>query len=386
MDSVFNMLNMDEIIFFSCGSHFCICVCKNEVFSWGSNYNGQLGIGNQDNQSSPQQISFFKNIEEIISLCCGYDFCICVCTNGVFSWGNNNFGQLGIGNKICQSSPQQISFFKNTEEIISISCGHYFSICICKNGVFSWGDNYYGQLGIENDYTQYSLQKILFFQNSEEIISLSCGDYFCVCICTNGVFSWGSNCHGQLGIGTKIHRSSPQQITFFENPEEIIFLSCGGSFSICVCKNGVFSWGYNGYGQLGIGNKINQYSPQQILFFENPELIISLFCGSNFSICICKNGIFSLGYNGYRQLQLEIENNHNHSFPYPIFTQEKIESFYNLSFPLSYIDQKRKEKIILLILEREYSNPDDSLFGKYYLPRDLFKTLLNLVSHKKNIL
>jgi len=382
----FKKLDISNIIINSCGYMFYVCICKNGVFSLGHNYCGQLGIGNLIGDWDFQQILFFKNPEEIISISCGFEFSVCVCKNGVFSWGDNYFGQLGIGNQINQSSPQQILFFKNTEEIISLSCGGEFSICICKNGVFSWGFNNSGQLGIGNNDHQSSPQQILFFKNPEEIISLSCGRGFSICICKNGVFSWGDNFGGQLGIGNQINQSSPQQISFFKNIEEIISLSCGNSHSICICKNGVFSWGWNKYGQLGIGNKINQSSPQQIFFFKNPEEIISFCCGYDFCVCICENGIFAWGDNQYKQLGIEKKIKFNikvfedyYSIPQSITFKEEIESFYNLSFSRSPFFMSIYIKKFILILAREYLNPDECLVGKYYLPWDIFKILLRLI-------
>ena len=145
---------------------------KDQVLVWGNNQYGQLGIGNEINQILPQIFSLFKP-SEILLFSCGFSFCICICKNGVFSWGENEYGQLGIGNKINQSSPQQISFFKNPEEIISLHCGFDFSICICKNGVFSWGNNLFGQLGIGNQINQSSPQKISFFKNTKLFSNLS---------------------------------------------------------------------------------------------------------------------------------------------------------------------------------------------------------------------
>ena len=278
---------------------------------------------------------------------------------------------MGIENEIKQSSPQQILFFKNPEEIISVSCGATFSICICKNGVFSWGSNSFGQLGIGNNDDQSSLQQILFFKNPEEIISLSCGGHFSICICKNGVFSWGYNHYGQLGIGNQINQSSPQQISFFKNPEEIISLCCGNDFSICIYKNGVFGWGYNGYGQLGIETEINQFFPQQIEFFKNPEEIISLCCGAGFFICICKNGVFGWGK--------KINSKKDTIRPLQITFEKKIESFSNLSFPQCSTRTIRMEKKLLLILAREHLDPDTYIMGKYYLPWDMFKILFNKI-------
>jgi alpha-tubulin suppressor-like RCC1 family protein len=365
----------NNIILLSGGMDFYICVCKNGIFSWGSNDYGQLGIGNFNKQSSPQPISFFKDTEEILSLYCGDSFSICICKNGVFSWGANYAGQLGINRHNNYSSPQLIEFFKNPEDIIALSCGYSFCVCLCKNGLFSWGNNFWGQLGIGNEINQSSPQLILFFKNPEEIITFSCGRSFCVCLCKNGLFSWGENFWEQMKLGGKIkYQTYPRKIEFFKNPEEILSLSCGSNFCICVCKNGVFGWGDNHHGQLGIGNNEHQSSPQQIEFFKNPEDIISLSCGNYFCVCICENEIFNWGYNpngslGNKTIQCS---------PQLLF-KGKNELMHNLSFPQSSVDPTKRIKKLLLILAREYLDPDEYLMGRYYLPRDMFKILLNFI-------
>ena len=361
-----------DILIFSCSSSFCVYISKNGIFSWGFNNYGQLGIGNEIRQFSPQPILFFKNPEDIISISCGFTHCICMCKNGVFSWGKNDYGQLGIGNHTNQSSPQQISFFKNPEDIISLSCGGSFSICICKNGVFSWGDNDCGQLGIGNEIDQSSPQHILFFKNPEEIISLSCGFNFCICICTNGVFSWGGNGFGQLGIGNEIDQSSPRQIDFFKYPEEIISLCCGAFFCICVCKCGVYSWGFNYSGQLGLENSINHSYPQQITFFKNPEEIISLSCGSNFCICVCKNGLVGWGCND-SQPDLDPQKN----IPRHLLTEKTVESFYNLSFPKYSMNRNTTIKKYSLILAKEWLGSNEFLLRKNRSSMNPFEILFH---------
>jgi alpha-tubulin suppressor-like RCC1 family protein len=362
-----------DILIFSCGSSFCVYISKNGIFSWGFNNYGQLGIGNKINhQSSPQPILFFKNPEEILSLSCGVDFCMCICTNGVFSWGKNDSGQLGIGNEDDQSSPQRIQFFKNPEDIISLSCGYHFSICICKNGVFAWGANYSGQLGIGNAMNQSSPQHISFFKHPEEIVSLSCGWNFCICVCKNGVFGWGGNRFGQLGIGHDFFRSSPQQIEFFKNPEDIISLSCGSHFCVCVCKNGVFSWGKNYFGQLGLENSINQSSPQQITFFLNPEDIISLSCGSHFCVCICKNGLVGWGCNDD-----QVESDPQKNIPRHLSIEKTVENFYNLSFPQYSMNRNTIIKKYSLILAKELFGSNEFLLRKNCSSMDIFEILFH---------
>ena len=68
-----------------------------------------------------------------------------------FSWGYNDNGQLGLGNDNEQTTPQKIEFFKNPFEILNFQCGFNHNLCLTKNGLFSWGNNDYGQIGPEHD-------------------------------------------------------------------------------------------------------------------------------------------------------------------------------------------------------------------------------------------
>jgi alpha-tubulin suppressor-like RCC1 family protein len=371
---------MTHIILLSCGWNFCVCVSKNGVFGWGDNEFGQIGNGIfNKNYTTFQQIGFFKNPKEIISISCGGEFCICVSKKGVFSWGENSYGQLGIGNHKHQSYPQPIEFFKNPDDIITLSCGFDFCMCIYKDGIFSWGDNSVGQLGIgnKNQSAHHSPQRIEFFKNTKEIISLSCGGHFCMCVCKNGLFGWGENYFGQLGTEIFNWYSTIQSIPFFQNSEYIISVSCGYQFCICVCKIGVYSWGCNSYGQLGIGNYDEQHYPKPITYFKKPEEIISLSCGDTFCVCIYENEVFGWGNN--MTGQLGIKNEYKISYPRSIQFKEKGVSYSDLSFPRSSIDRTIYIKKLLLISAREYLDPDEYLMGRYYLPRDMFNILLNFI-------
>src|ERR1044071_275292 len=61
----------------------------------------------------------------------------------IYSWGKNEFGELGLGNKISYDKPQRIGM----SEINKIWCGYNFSIVLNTKGeIYGWGSNYYKQL------------------------------------------------------------------------------------------------------------------------------------------------------------------------------------------------------------------------------------------------
>ena len=112
----------------------------------GSGRKGKSGIENsQKNIETPTEIPCLSNIEQIS---CGRDFCLSIDSNNqVYSWGDNNFGQLGESEDFMVETPKRLRFFKD-KKIVKISSGENFSLALSQNGeVYSWGINSDGQLG-----------------------------------------------------------------------------------------------------------------------------------------------------------------------------------------------------------------------------------------------
>ncbi len=79
----------------SCGYNYSFLVSINEVYAWGSNDHGQLGLGNNADYNLPQKLNL-PNIKKII---CGYSHAMALTNfNEIYAWGSNNSGQLGLGN------------------------------------------------------------------------------------------------------------------------------------------------------------------------------------------------------------------------------------------------------------------------------------------------
>jgi hypothetical protein len=92
---------------------------------------------------------------------------------------------------------------------VSIACGSYHSLALDANGnLYSWGCNEFGQLG-DGTTKQKSVPTLI--QGS--FVSIACGYYHSMALDKLGnLFSWGGNEHGQLGDGTTIHKSVPIEV------------------------------------------------------------------------------------------------------------------------------------------------------------------------------
>jgi uncharacterized repeat protein (TIGR02543 family) len=235
----------------------------------------------------------------------------------VFTWGDNESGQLGDGTNTESLTPIEItsnfSLF-DSEKITSISFGYSFSTAITSIGrVFTWGTNTNGQLGNGNNLDNNTPQAISFISlESGEIVSnVVAGQNQSIALTNFGrVFSWGSNSSHQLGDGTNIDRNIPVNITSSFNLsglENITMVASGSRHSAAITSTGrIFTWGFNLYGQLGDGTTNRRDSPFEITGKFNlvgSEKISSVSLGIFHSAAITSNGrIFSWGLNSSGQL------------------------------------------------------------------------------------
>ena len=132
-----------------------------DVYGWGYNVHGQLGIGNVNNQNTAQKITTFnKNVKSIAMAGGRYSHAAAITTdNRLFLWGYNGYSQLGNGNTTDATSPVETTISGQTPcKVIVTQTGSYGNTyVVCASGrVYSCGYNGYGQLGHGNTTTPIS--------------------------------------------------------------------------------------------------------------------------------------------------------------------------------------------------------------------------------------
>jgi alpha-tubulin suppressor-like RCC1 family protein len=280
-------------------SHSIALMKNNEIYSWGSGFFGQLGLGHTEDVSVATKMDFiFPALIETVVCGVNHTFAL-LCNSEVFCWGKNGHGQLGLGDRKNRLVPTKLTF---TAPVKSLSCGGYHTFAFLKNGdIFCWGCNEEGQLGLDHR-ERVSLPTKFEFQFPARIKSLVCGWLHTVAHLINGeIFSWGSDYYGQLGLGggggTK---SIPMKIEF---PTQVKYVVCGTEHTVVqLTTNELYCWGQNDYGQLGVGDRKDKYVPIR-LTFKFPAQVKQLVCGSQHTLALLQTGdVFSWGYNNYGQL------------------------------------------------------------------------------------
>jgi len=233
----------------ACSTSHSICLDFNgNVFTFGRNDYGALGVYSDSNTLQYSHKPLKLQLPSIHQVSCGEYFSVCLSEDGdLYSFGYNDFGQLGHGDTKNYYFPKKIEILKGVE---FIECGGCYSICKTFNDdIYSWGANNGGQLGIVNTTPQYTPHQCMNWPDN--IVDIKCGTAHTLILTSNQeVFACGSNSFGQLG---KIHEKTVTPIQKIDNLCNIIRIECGDTHSMCIdINNNLYVFGDNKRGQLGL--------------------------------------------------------------------------------------------------------------------------------------
>eukprot|EP00727_Mastigamoeba_balamuthi_P013503 m51a1_g8776 putative uvb-resistance 8 (431) ;mRNA; f:177876-179651 len=280
----------------SCGTDHALAVlASGELYTWGDNCHGQLGLGDLQNRNRPELVSFFAG-KKITRIACGCHHTIALLdTREVFSWGYNSEGELGLGDTVHRNTPQDIAMFKG-KRVSEISCGDYHNLLLVglSGDLFVWGHNSTGKLGIGAGPNQLTpVQNTEFKAMDDCIVSIGCGKGHSAAVLENGeLYTWGNNTFGQLGHGDTLARDKPTLVTHFKQPAKVSMIACGGECTGAMLDNSEFyMWGCNSHGELALGHIKHKTLPQKVsppgstaADPHSGQKITGLACGWNFSI------------------------------------------------------------------------------------------------------
>ena len=252
----------------STGANFTVALKANgEVWAWGQNNYGQLGLGDNSNRNEPTQTW----INDAIDVSAGDNFTLVLRKDGtVWSSGYNGHGELSQGDRTNRNEFTQVMLDEDNylTGIKSIVAGYTSGYALTEDGhVYGWGYNYYSQMGIQASGDRYYPVQMLKVSN---IIQIAAGDCSVYMLDASGnVWGCGLNNQGQLGLGDTGTRNLPQKMY---NTEGTDFLSgikkiAAGKYHTLMLKDDgtVLSVGLNDDGELGIGSTAKKYLPQVVL-------------------------------------------------------------------------------------------------------------------------
>lgn len=331
-----------EFIKIATGNNHSVGLTKNgEVYTWGHNDAGQLGRyidSKNKNDGVPTKINFSK---KVISIDAVYDHTVILTEDGnVWSFGSNFTGQLGDGTNENSTNPVQVN---GLERIVKIATGDKFTLALNSSGeVYGWGGScapsserilkqfQQGPLNLVGGYYDPFIDPERGYNQNQDCLNedavgikskvpkkiedipkikdISAGYGHALLLTTDGkIWSFGCNLYGQLGQGKfgnfienlkedpsgNPANSIPKEI---EGLDKIISISAGYRHSLALDINGeVYAWGFQTRSEKQGANIFNSAKPQ-ILYSKNK--IKKIYAGYDYSLFIdTADTLYSHGIN-----------------------------------------------------------------------------------------
>jgi len=239
---------------------------EGNLYSFGKNGYGQMGLRHWREQTEPAQINFSAILvpgETVSMVSGGNRHAACVTTQGsAFTWGHDVFGVLGMGCAITMnalSAPfKMYTPLQMQSRAVQVACGTYFTLVLTEAGqVLGCGRGDRGQLGRRNRlhcHVLFPIDKALF--GGREIGMIAAGNAHSMAIAREPsmFWTWGENEFGQLGHGNLHENSSVPTPTppanFLDDTSEgvsdsVVSVDGGEDFTVVVTAGGVL-WSCDG--------------------------------------------------------------------------------------------------------------------------------------------
>ncbi|XP_037821556.1 uncharacterized protein LOC119610431 isoform X1 [Lucilia sericata] len=195
----------------------------------------------------------------------GCAHCACVVDGVAYFWGSNGVPCNYSVNK-SSDTPEPPYAVKSLDllsqlnlEVHAVKCGRQHTLVLTNNGLYTLGNNNLCQLGIGKQ-MQMTLQPMLVKQfDGKNITILEAGQYHNAVVADGLLYTWGWGVYGQLGHGNTENVAEPKLVSFFKY-KKILQVSLGHAHSLVLCEGSLpntselYVFGSNHFGQLGLGS------------------------------------------------------------------------------------------------------------------------------------
>ena len=269
------------------GGYFSAAIKPNgEAWSWGNNTYGQLGRVTGASDNTPAQVT---DLSGVVSLSLGEYHTLVLREDGsVRAFGRDDHGQLGDGPDDSSGTNSNIKIvtpsLPDGAKAVAVEAGRYYSLALLSDGtVYAWGQNDVGQLGIGNTDSPKNAPGLI--EGLDNVIALAAGDDHTLALKADGsIWAWGDNPNGELGTGDNNRYTNPVQLSSITATA----IAAGGNHSVALLSGGtVWTWGYNNHGQLGDGSTTSRNTPLELTGLPKVSKIAA---GYEFTLALLEDG------------------------------------------------------------------------------------------------
>jgi alpha-tubulin suppressor-like RCC1 family protein len=196
-----------------------------KLYACGYNGYGQLGNGTTTNSQTPIRCGNLTGVKQVAVTSSKYMSVYAIDNKGdLWSWGYNAQGRLGLGDQTARHSPTKVTALNKVKQISAIAGDHTnhgdqsdaHALALLEDGtVYATGDNNHGQLGVGDTTDRHSFT--LISGSLPKIKQVYAGGSFYGHSATldedDNLWTWGYNYYGQLGHGDTDNKTAPLEPT-----------------------------------------------------------------------------------------------------------------------------------------------------------------------------
>jgi alpha-tubulin suppressor-like RCC1 family protein len=271
------------------------------VLAWGQNAFGQLGNGRTTDSDVPVTVKLPSGVRAA-QVRGGGDFALALTIgHGVFAWGDNRSGQLGVGrikggvgHILSSHVPVSVHLPRQVEtHIAQVRAGSQFALALTSAGqVYSWGDGIGGELGDGQDSDAFSPVHVA-MPGGVKIAAISTGCLHSLALTPKGeVLAWGNNKYGELGDDSTDESDVPVRVDL-PRTFKAVAVAAGCYHSLALGADGeVFAWGNNQDGQLGDGqpNLVNILPVEIVIQLRGVGKVVQIYGGCEHTLALTSKG------------------------------------------------------------------------------------------------
>jgi alpha-tubulin suppressor-like RCC1 family protein len=257
---------------------YMVLTVTGKIYAWG-NICIYLQIKNYISRRDPYPLRL-NEPATVISFGAAH-LLVATASGKLYSGGIDNNGQLGQGASVRQSSLTLVPLPETVKTVVADECS---SLAMTVSGhIYTWGDNWYNQLGLGHHYNQCYPDRFHFTADSIRVVNLKNKGGYLLTV-SGQIYRWGKitlhvwtvpkkvemggpiRClslgpNGILAITVSGHWASPyfNRDEFLTDP--IIMIESDQSNLVVTVSGKLYVWGANGDGQLGLGDSTDRNGP-----------------------------------------------------------------------------------------------------------------------------
>ena len=164
-----------------------------ELYVWGYNGYGVLGVGDTVDRNTPTKVNLPSKIKELIT---GSSTYAILEDGSLYAWGRNNYGQLGVGDEVDRNIPTKVNLSGKIKKYTNDAWSYY---AVLEDGsLYAWGDNAYGRLGVGDKVDRNTPIKVNLSGTIKELI-INISSIYTI-LADGSLYAWGKNYNGTLGV------------------------------------------------------------------------------------------------------------------------------------------------------------------------------------------